>query len=259
MAHPTIVRVFDAGEETRRDADGHECSCRSSSWSSSTARLLKDIIDDGPRARRRRGPLSSTASSTALEYSHRAGVVHRDIKPGNVMVTAAGQVKVMDFGIARAVSDSSTTVAETTRDPRHRRVLLARAGQGRARRRAHRPVLDRRRALRAAHRPAAVPRRLAGRGRLPARQRDAPSPRPRSTRRSRRRSTPSCCTRSRRTRSSATRMPPSFREALDADDRRSRARPSARSALSRASSSGPTPAGRRDGPVAAPAEHRHRR
>ena len=59
----------------------------------------------------RGGALSSTASSTALEYSHRAGVVHRDIKPGNVMVTDTGQVKVMDFGIARAVSDSSTTVA----------------------------------------------------------------------------------------------------------------------------------------------------
>src|SRR5690606_37793613 len=50
----------------------------------------------------------------ALEYSHKAGVIHRDIKPGNVMVTESGSVKVMDFGIARAVSDSSSTVAETT-------------------------------------------------------------------------------------------------------------------------------------------------
>jgi serine/threonine-protein kinase len=76
-------------------------------------RLLKDIIAAGPvtvpdAVRYVDGILE------ALEYSHRAGVVHRDIKPGNVMVTERGQVKVMDFGIARAVSDSSSTVAETT-------------------------------------------------------------------------------------------------------------------------------------------------
>jgi serine/threonine protein kinase len=113
MAHPTIVRVFDAGEETIVDASGQEVQLPFIVMEFVEGRLLKDIIHDGP--------LDATAAVrvidgvlTALEYSHRAGVVHRDIKPGNIMITTTGQVKVMDFGIARAVSDSSTTVAQTT-------------------------------------------------------------------------------------------------------------------------------------------------
>ncbi|AMB59884.1 serine/threonine protein kinase [Microterricola viridarii] len=113
MAHPTIVRVFDAGEETVVDASGHETQLPFIVMEYVDGTLLKDLIKQGPLA-------SSEAVRilegvlTALEYSHRAGVVHRDIKPGNIMITRNGQVKVMDFGIARAISDSSTTVAQTT-------------------------------------------------------------------------------------------------------------------------------------------------
>ncbi|MFB2580054.1 Stk1 family PASTA domain-containing Ser/Thr kinase [Herbiconiux sp. P15] len=113
MAHPTIVRVFDAGEERVAEAGGFEGVVPFIVMEFVEGKLLKDLIREGPvdsaeAIRITEGIL------TALEYSHRAGVVHRDIKPGNVMVTHGGQVKVMDFGIARAISDSSATVAQTT-------------------------------------------------------------------------------------------------------------------------------------------------
>ena len=112
MSHPSIVRVFDAG-----DPSGEPGSAAGSEpyivMELVGGRLLKDIITEGPV------PVDDAVRYIdgileALDYSHRAGVVHRDIKPGNVMITDKGQVKVMDFGIARAVSDSSSTVAETT-------------------------------------------------------------------------------------------------------------------------------------------------
>lgn len=113
MAHPTIVRVYDAGEDSETSPDGTVRPVPFIVMELVHGALLKDIVAEGAV------PVADAVRYVdgileALEYSHRAGVVHRDIKPGNVMVTDSGQVKVMDFGIARAVSDSSSTVAETT-------------------------------------------------------------------------------------------------------------------------------------------------
>src|SRR5690606_15163087 len=113
MAHPTIVRVFDAGEETVRDANGLETQLPFIVMEYVDGRLLKDIIADGPLEPNEAVRIIGQVL-TALEYSHRALLVHRDVKPGNIMVTQTGQVKVMDFGIARAVSDSSATVTDTS-------------------------------------------------------------------------------------------------------------------------------------------------
>lgn len=113
MAHPTIVRVFDAGEERVAEAGGFEGIVPFIVMEFVEGRLLKDVIKEGALDSAEAIRITE-GILTALEYSHRAGVVHRDIKPGNVMITHGGQVKVMDFGIARAISDSSATVAQTT-------------------------------------------------------------------------------------------------------------------------------------------------
>jgi serine/threonine-protein kinase len=113
MAHPTIVRIFDAGEETVTDPRGNEAQIPFIVMEYVDGRLLKDILAEGAL-----DPAEAVRIIvqvlTALEYSHRAGVIHRDIKPGNIMIAKNGQVKVMDFGIARAISDSAATIAETS-------------------------------------------------------------------------------------------------------------------------------------------------
>lgn len=113
MAHPTIVRVFDAGEETITDPNGTEMQLPFIVMEYVAGTVLRDLIAEGPLEPAEAVRIASGVL-TALEYSHRAGVVHRDIKPANVMITKNGQVKVMDFGIARAISETASSASQTT-------------------------------------------------------------------------------------------------------------------------------------------------
>ena len=76
-------------------------------------RTLRDILRTEERLPARRAMEITADICAALDFSHRNGIVHRDIKPANVMITPQGAVKVMDFGIARAIADSSTAMTQT--------------------------------------------------------------------------------------------------------------------------------------------------
>ena len=146
-------------------------------------RTLRDILREGRKILPERALEITSGVLSALDYSHRAGIIHRDIKPGNVMLTPSGDVKVMDFGIARAMSRRVVDDDPDRRGRRHRAVPLPRAGPRRDRRLPLRRLLRRLPALRAAHRPAAVRGRQPGRRRLPARPRAGGRRRPTTTRR----------------------------------------------------------------------------
>ena len=112
MAHPTIVRVYDAGEEVNKDEFGNERKVPFIVMEFVNGTLLRDLIHNGEVTTEQAVKYTSSIL-TALEVSHKAGIIHRDMKPANVMVVGNDQVKVMDFGIARAVTDNSATKAAT--------------------------------------------------------------------------------------------------------------------------------------------------
>src|ERR1700727_330881 len=76
-------------------------------------RTLRELLRDDRRLLPERALEITDGVLRALDYSRRNGIVHRDIKPGNVMLTRSAEVKVMDFGIARAVSDAQATMTQT--------------------------------------------------------------------------------------------------------------------------------------------------
>lgn len=103
LSHPNIVEVYDVGMSEGNPYIVMEYV---------EGKTLKDII-------REKAPLSATFSIyvmegvlSALIHSHKKGVIHRDIKPHNIMINKSGEVKVMDFGIAR-ITDQGTTMTIT--------------------------------------------------------------------------------------------------------------------------------------------------
>jgi beta-lactam-binding protein with PASTA domain len=111
LNHPAIVAVYDTGEELATDGTGLMLPYIVMEYVE--GRTLRDILREGRRILPERALEITGSVLDALDYSHRAGIIHRDIKPANVMLTPSGDVKVMDFGIARAIADSSATMTQT--------------------------------------------------------------------------------------------------------------------------------------------------
>jgi beta-lactam-binding protein with PASTA domain/predicted Ser/Thr protein kinase len=110
LNHPAIVAVYDTGEEI--SATGEKLPFIVMEYVN--GRTLKEVLAQEQRIPTRRALEMIADICAALEFSHRHGIIHRDIKPGNVMVTQNNQVKVMDFGIARALASGATTMTQTS-------------------------------------------------------------------------------------------------------------------------------------------------
>ena len=110
LNHPAIVAVYDTGEEISPAGEKQPFIV----MEFVNGQTLKEVLAQEQRLQPRRALEIIADICAALEFSHRHGIIHRDIKPGNVMLTQTGQVKVMDFGIARALASGASTMTQTS-------------------------------------------------------------------------------------------------------------------------------------------------
>lgn len=108
LNHPAIVAVYDTGEA---ETDTGPLPYIVMEYVDGVT--LRDIVhSDGPLPPKRAIEVIADACQ-ALNFSHQNGIIHRDVKPANIMISTTNAVKVMDFGIARALADSGHTVTQT--------------------------------------------------------------------------------------------------------------------------------------------------
>ncbi len=110
LSHPSIVAVYDTGDDPAPDGVALPYIV----MEYVEGRTLREVLQSEGRLMPRRAMEITADICAALEFSHRNGIVHRDIKPGNVMLTPTGQVKVMDFGIARAMAQDASAMTQTS-------------------------------------------------------------------------------------------------------------------------------------------------
>jgi len=108
LNHPNVVAVYDTGEHL---IDNMPVPYIVMEYVDGVT--LEHALTHGPRIMPERSLEITAGILAALDYAHRHGIVHRDIKPANIMINAHGDAKVMDFGIARAIADLSTSVTVT--------------------------------------------------------------------------------------------------------------------------------------------------
>jgi len=113
LNHPNIVAIYDTGEDILDDGVSR-VTIPYIVMEFVDGNTLRQMLQQGPRILPERSLEIVAGILAALDYAHRHGIVHRDIKPANVMINTHGDAKVMDFGIARAMSDAATSVTTTS-------------------------------------------------------------------------------------------------------------------------------------------------
>ncbi|MFI0356523.1 Stk1 family PASTA domain-containing Ser/Thr kinase [Actinomadura sp. 9N407] len=108
LNHPSVIAVYDTGEDVVGDTPIPYIVMEYVDGST-----LRDLLRENRALMPDKALEITDGILLALDYSHRGGIVHRDIKPANVMLTRNHEVKVMDFGIARAMADSAATMTQT--------------------------------------------------------------------------------------------------------------------------------------------------